>query len=570
MSPEVQAARGSAPLLSDPSAGNIAAHLPVQAAARPDTRAIVLPRGRGRDGRREYAQASFRQLNETTDRYAHALKGLGVVRGDRVLILIKPGVELIAVIYAVFKLGAVAVFIDPGMGLKNLVAGIKLVAPMAFVGVSRAQAALTLLGRGALASVSVRALVGGGFGFGAVNLDQEAERASSEPFPLTDVDLTDPAAILFTSGSTGPAKGVVYEHGMFQAQVEHMRTVYGIAPGEVDLPGLPVFALFSVALGATTVFPDLDPTRPALLDPRLWVEEIHNHGVTYSFGSPAIWWPVMRHCQAEGLLLPSLKRVLMAGCPVPPALHEGLAKLLSPEARTHTPYGATEALPVSTIDGHALRETFAQTRAGAGVCVGRALPGVEIRIAAVSDGPLASWDEATILGEPGQRGEIVVAGPQVTKAYCELPEETAKAKIQDGERTWHRMGDLGYQDEAGRLWFLGRKAHRVEASGGRRMFPVACEAIFNEHERVYRSALVGLGEPGDQRPVMIVEPLPGQIPRGSAAVDTFFSELRSLGQAHPHTESIETFLTHFEFPVDLRHNAKIRREDLRDWAKGRA
>lgn len=564
-----QAEREQASPLSDPFAGNIAAHLPAQAEARPFTRALVIPRGRGKDGRREYAQVTFRQLNALTDRYAHALAGLGVSRGDRVLILVKPGVELIAVIYAVFKLGAVTVFIDPGMGLKNLVAGVKRVAPKAFVGVSRAQGALAILGRSALESVQVRALVGGGLGFGATDLDREAERTTGEPFPLADMSPTDAAAILFTSGSTGPPKGVVYEHGMFQAQVAHMRDVYGIAPGEVDLPGLPVFALFSVALGATTVFPDIDPTRPALLDPALWVEAIHNQGVTYSFGSPAIWWPVMRHCRAEGLKLPSLKRILMAGCPVPPALHEGLAELISPSARTYTPYGATEALPVSSIDGHALRETFARTRTGNGVCVGKPLPGVEVRIAAVEDGPLATWDEATLLGEPGQRGEIVVAGPQVTKSYCELPDATAKAKIREGERIWHRMGDLGYLDEEGRLWFLGRKAHRVEAAGGQRMFPVACEAIFNEHERIYRSALIGQGEQGSERPVIVVEALAGQAPSGKQATDALFGELKTLAQAQPHTAGIETFLLHPSFPVDLRHNAKIRREDLREWAKGR-
>lgn len=570
MSPagEVAESRTSADAEAPAAVANIAGHLPAQAAAQPFTRAIVSPRGRGARGEREYAQTTFAQLDALTDRYAHALRGLGVARGDRVLILVKPGAELVAVIYAVFKLGGVAVFIDPGMGLKGLVDGVESVAPRAFVGVSRAQGALAILGRRALRSVEVRACTGGGFGFGALDLDRLAAEASGDPFPCQDVSASDEAAILFTSGSTGPAKGVVYEHGMFQAQVAHMREVYGICPGEVDLPGLPIFALFSVALGATTVFPDLDPTRPAQHDPRLWVEEIENHGVTYSFGSPAIWWPVLRHCQAEGLRLPSLRRVMMAGCPVPPALHEGLAELLSPEAGTHTPYGATEALPVSTIDGRSLRETFEATRAGAGVCVGRPLPGVEVRIAGLSDAPAETWDALERLG-PGERGEIVVAGPQVTKTYWARPEATAQAKVREGERVWHRMGDMGYLDEAGRLWFLGRKAHRVEAACGARMYPVACEAIFNEHPAVYRSALVGVGERGAERPVIVVECHPAYGPRGGAAEAALAAELAALGAAHEHTRAIETFLFHGGFPVDLRHNAKIRREDLKLWAAKR-
>ncbi|HBP23379.1 MAG TPA: peptide synthase, partial [Planctomycetes bacterium] len=301
--------------LSANDAFNIAHHLPRQAAERPYARAVVIPRERGKDGRRAYAQATFLQLNQLCDRYAHALRAAGVERGQRVLILVKPGAELVAVIYAVFKLGAVAVFIDPGMGLKKLVECVARIEPAAFVGVSRAQAALALFGRRALETVKVRALVGGGLGWGALDLDQAARDlaalgAGGEPFEIAPTRASDTAAVLFTSGSTGPAKGVVYQHGMFQAQVDHLREVYGIEPGEVDLPGLPVFALFSVAFGATTVFPDMDPTKPAQHDPKLWVEAIEDHGVTYSFGSPAIWWPVARYCRERGIKLPSLRRVL--------------------------------------------------------------------------------------------------------------------------------------------------------------------------------------------------------------------------------------------------------------------
>lgn len=547
---------------SDPF--NIAHHLPRQAAERPYARAVVIPRERGKDGRRAYAQATFLQLNQLCDRYAHALRAAGVQQGQRVLILVKPGAELVAVIYAVFKLGAIAVFIDPGMGLGKLVECVSRIEPAAFVGVSRAQMALALFGRRALATVKVRALVGGGLGWGALDLDQAAQRASDQPFEIAPTTASDTAAVLFTSGSTGPAKGVVYQHGMFQAQVDHLREVYGIEPGEVDLPGLPVFALFSVAFGATTVFPDMDPTKPAQHDPKLWVEAIEDHGVTYSFGSPAIWWPVARYCREQGIQLPSLRRVLMAGAPVPPALHEQLAELLGPDARTHTPYGATEGLPVSTIDGQTLIETFAATREGAGTCVGRPLPGVDVRVIAIDDQPLASFEQAELLGS-GQRGEIVVAGRQVTQEYCELPEATAAAKIREGARIWHRMGDMGYLDDEGRLWFLGRKSHRVESAAGR-LYPVACEAVFNEHPRVYRSALVGIGERGAQTPAIVVEPQPGHFPRGAAARETFRAELAQLAQAHEHTRGIERFLFHESFPVDLRHNAKIRRGDLAVWA----
>jgi acyl-CoA synthetase (AMP-forming)/AMP-acid ligase II len=173
-----------------------------------------------------------------------------------------------------------------------------------------------------------------------------------------------------------------------------------------------------------------------------------------------------------------------------------------------------------------------------------------------------------VLG-PGERGEIVVAGPTVTRAYCELPEATAAAKIAgpDG-RTWHRMGDLGYLDDQGQLWFLGRKAHRVE-TGEETCFPVAVEAIFNEHPKVFRSALIGLSQEGARRPAVVIEPEEGGFPPSRAAREAFSAELRELGARHPHTAAIETFFFHRAFPVDLRHNAKIRRGDLAAWAAKR-
>ncbi|RMG09406.1 MAG: peptide synthase [Planctomycetota bacterium] len=545
---------------------NIAHHLPRQADERPHQRALVVARGRGRDGRTAYAQLTFAQLDALTDRTAHALRSTGVEPGDRVLILVRPGFELIASIYAVFKIGAVAVFIDPGMGLGPLARCVERIAPRWFIGVSRAHLALTLFGRRALRTVRGRFLVGGGPGLGAIDLDALAAACPPTPFPLAPTRADDTAAVLFTSGSTGPAKGVVYEHGMFDAQVRQLRAVYGIEPGEVDLPGLPIFALFSVALGATTVFPDMDPTRPAALDPARWVEFVQDHGVTYSFGSPAIWRRVVRHCQARGLQLPSLRRVLMAGAPVPPWLHEALlADVLAPGADTHTPYGATEALPVASITGRDLADSFARTRRGEGICVGQPLPEVEVRIIAVDDGPLASFDDARLL-PPGERGEVVVHGPTVTKAYCELPEATATAKLRDGKgRVWHRMGDVGCLDEDGRLWFFGRKAHRV-VTGSETLYPVAVEAIFDEHPRVFRSALIGLGDRPAQRPAVVVQPEEGAFPVSRAARAAFCEELRALGARFPHTAEIERFFFHRAFPVDLRHNAKIRRGELAAWA----
>jgi acyl-CoA synthetase (AMP-forming)/AMP-acid ligase II len=254
----------------------------------------------------------------------------------------------------------------------------------------------------------------------------------------------------------------------------------------------------------------------------------------------------------------------MAGCAVPPAVHERLETILSGDADTHTPYGATEALPVASASGRDLKETFAATREGAGTCVGRPLPDVQVRIIAIDDEPIEAWSGATALGI-GERGEIVVTGPTVTKEYCERPEATRAAKIKAEDGTlWHRMGDMGYLDPEGRLWFLGRKTQRVVTSEGT-LYPAACEAIFNEHPHVLRSALVGLGERGSQTAAIVVEPEPDAFPT-SNSLATFTAEVLALGAKHTHTAGIQRVLFHRGFPVDVRHNAKIRRGELAVWA----
>jgi len=257
----------------------------------------------------------------------------------------------------------------------------------------------------------------------------------------------------------------------------------------------------------------------------------------------------------------------MAGAPVPAAVHECLLRrVLAAGAETHTPYGATEALPVCSITGNEiLAETDGSSRVGAGICVGQPVPGVTLRIIRITDEAIPEWDESRCL-KPGEIGEIVVKGPMVTPAYFGLPEATAKAKIRDGDAIWHRMGDAGCLDDRGRVWFCGRKSHRVPTAAGV-LFTVPCEAIFNQHPDVFRSALVGIPTGNDSRePVMIIEAAKGKFPRTRGGRDRFTKELLELGAANPKTAGIQRVLFREVFPVDIRHNAKIRREDLAAWA----
>jgi acyl-CoA synthetase (AMP-forming)/AMP-acid ligase II len=375
------------------------------------------------------------------------------------------------------------------------------------------------------------------------------------------------AAIAFTSGSTGIPKGVIYRHGMFDAQIELLKTVLGIQPGEVDLALLYIFALFNPALGVTTIIPDMDPTRSAEINPAYVVESVRTHGVTNAFGSPTIWKIVTPYCIQHEIQLPSIQRIIMAGAPVPPELIRMLKDhVLAEDAQIITPFGATEAMPLTYIEGREiLAETASRTEEGRGMCVGYPLPGVDIRIIPITDTPIPAWDDSLPLSQ-GQIGEIVAKGPMVTRTYLNRPQKTAEAKIRQGEDVWHRMGDLGYFDAGGRLWFCGRKAHRVETEE-RRLYPVLCETIFNRHPRVARTALVGVGARGTQTPVLIIEPKPGAFPDTAADRERFERELLALGAEYDHTRSVQDIRFYpGTFPTDVRHNAKIQREKLTQWA----
>ncbi|MHB8808525.1 MAG: fatty acid CoA ligase family protein [Desulfobulbaceae bacterium] len=539
--------------MSMPQAGdcNIALALERVATAQAEQVGLVSRAGDG------YRSWTFGELQARVLDYVAALRQQGVSRGQRVMLMVRPSMEFVCLTFALFRLGAVVILIDPGMGFRNLLRCIGRVRPEVLLAIPVVQ----LLSRffpTPFRTVRNRICVGRSFGLLGVSLAGITPSAAGEeePFAAGPDDL---AAVIFTTGSTGPPKGVCYTHGIFHAQLELIRDYYGIRPGEVDQPGFPLFALFSTALGARAVIPEMNPAHPARVDARKFVRSILEQKVTYSFGSPAIWNVVSRYCLAQGLVLP-IRKVLMAGAPVPGELIDRVQRIMPPDGEIHTPYGATECLPiVSNTGAEILAETWQQSRLGRGTCVGRPLPGIMLKIIEPVTGPIASWEQVRELAADSI-GEIVVSGPVVTRAYDHDETETRAAKIADGARFWHRLGDMGYLDDQGRLWFCGRKAHRVLTAGGV-LYTIPCEAIFNEHPAVKRSALVGVGKAGAQRPVLIVE-----LAEGHKRTDRLMLELRALAQGNALTRSIETFLVHPAFPVDIRHNAKIFREKLALWA----
>jgi olefin beta-lactone synthetase len=534
---------------------NIAAHLPEMARQQPDATAIIFPR--------ENRRLSFSELDRLSDRIAVALIGIGICRGVRTVLMVTPSPEFFALTFALFKVGAVPVLVDPGLGIKNLKKCLAEAEPRAFIGIPKAHVARLLFGWGK-ESLRILLTVGPRAFWGGTTLSALIKRHQDDiPFSLAPTQKDDVAAILFTSGSTGIPKGAIYTHGNFAAQVEALRNVYGIEPGEIDLPTFPLFALFAPALGMTAVIPEMDFTRPGSVDPLKIIGAIQNYGVTTMFGSPALINRVSRYGAEHDVKLPTLKRAISAGAPVPAAVLERFSGMLNPGVQVFTPYGATEALPVCSIgSGEILGSTREITDAGGGVCIGRPVEGVRLEVIEISDDPIYYWDESLRV-PTGKIGEIIVQGAQVTRGYYNRPESDHLSKIQDPETGsfFHRMGDLGGRDEDGRVWFCGRKSHRVETALGP-LFTIPCEAVFNTHRMVYRTALVGVGAPGAMRPVICVE-----LEKGAKVDEKLLrEELLAIARDHIHTHSIETILIHPAFPVDIRHNAKIFREKLAVWA----
>jgi olefin beta-lactone synthetase len=542
---------------------NIAAALVERARERPNAIALIEQQNIIDASTIFVSRQTFRELDDESDRLARGLAKLGIARGMRTVLMVPPSLEFYALTFALFKLGAVVVLIDPGMGVKNLGVCLAEAEPEAFIGVTKAHLARIVLGWGKK-TIRHRVTVGLRLFWGGWSLRRVRREGEQGDPVLTATTADETAAILFTSGSTGVAKGVVYTHAIFLAQVEYLRSLYDIRPGEVDLPTFPLFGLFAPALGMTAVIPDMDFTRPGRVDPRRIYDPIQFDEVTNLFGSPALLRRVGFATRAKYAEMKSLRRVISAGAPVPVAVLRRWKTLLPPGVQVHTPYGATEALPVATIGSdEILAETAALTEQGKGVCVGRPVPRMEVRIIRISDEPIPIWADDLALSQ-GHIGEIVVRGPVVTRSYFNRPASTALHKIVDGDTFWHRMGDVGYLDEKGRLWFCGRKAHRVGSK-----FTIPCEGVFNAHPAVLRTALVGVPEP-----VLCVEIDPTlsrarRPDRNAASLKVFFEELRALGQPHEHTRDIATFLVHPAFPVDIRHNAKIFREKLAVWAARR-
>jgi len=545
---------------NDDSVINIAYYLKKNAHALPHKRAVVYPAGKDKSGRVAYAHLTFKQLDHESDIIAYGLNSVGINKGTRTIIMVNPSIDFFTLIFALFKTGAVPVVVDPGMGIKRMLVCFAKSSPEAFIGIPKAHI-LRIIRPKTFKNIKTFITVGKRWLWSGYTLN-DIRINSQKPYKIAATGKDDLAAILFTTGSTGPAKGVEYTHGIFDTQVNNILSCFDIQEDEIDLPTFPLFALFDPALGITAVIPDIDPTKPALADPEKIIEPIINQGVTNMFASPALLNNVGRYAKEKNIKFPSLKRVVSAGAPVSLSNIKVFSSLLPKGSEIHTPYGATEAMPISSIKSdEILKETGKLSDKGYGICVGRPIDDIQVAIIKIDDSPIKKWSDSLLLPD-GEIGEIVAKGDNVTKHYFNHPLSEIFAKIKDNNSFWHRMGDLGWSDSKGRIWYCGRKSHRV-ITENETFYTIPCELIFNTHPKVFRSALIGVGPKSKQNPVICIE-----LENDKHELDLKRTEKEILEIASDNiiTKNINKVLFHNSFPVDIRHNSKIFREKLVSWA----
>lgn len=523
---------------------NLVEALAESARQQPDTIALKIPFREKSE--LFYKNRSFVVMHHEVDLLATYLFSQKLSKGKKVLILLPPGEDLLISVFALLRLGAIPVIIDPGMGIKNFIACTRKTQPDFLLASPKARLPLVLLKYW----MKLKKVI-----FVSEKLKRKLREQNFVCHVQQDVDGDAIAAVLFTSGSTGAPKGAVYTYNDFNAQIEVLKQLFNIQSGEVDLPLLPVFSLYNPALGLTTVIPEMNPSHPSHLNPAYVVIALQRCDVTHSFGSPRLWTKIANYCEINGFSFPVLKRVFLAGAPVHPNLLKRVQALL-PNGTVYTPYGATEALPIACISAQeVLEETYQQTLAGKGTCVGKLVDGVEVRILPISDEAMDSLPEEVPQGEIG---EIVVHATYISKSYLNNPEATQMAKINVNGKIWHRMGDLGYKDSQGRLWFCGRKVERV-VTEQKTYYTDCCEAIFNAHEEVFRSALIAFNNKGNVFPAMVIE---AKQKLSKAGKEDLLKALRLYAKTCSETADIQYFAIFQNFPVDVRHNAKIHRLTL--------
>jgi acyl-CoA synthetase (AMP-forming)/AMP-acid ligase II len=489
---------------------------------------------------------SYNDVLEEARIFSRGLESCGLAPGMRTALMSPPDADFFPFALALLKFGIIPVLVEPAIGIKKLGEIFAEAQPEIFIGNGLTHA-LRVVFEWGKKTVKHRLTVA-----------HVRRRGLNAPQSFIDLSpVPSSAAIIYTSGSTGLPKGAVYTQENLSAQLQLLRDAFHITPDEIDLPAFPLYALIDLFLGVTSVIPDITFPIPRKTNPAKVIDAIQEFHVTNMFASPVVLDILAEYGAARAVKLPSLNRIITAGAPASINLQRHFRQLLEERTDLFGIYGATETLPIAKIES---REIFAlqeRTTRGAGICLGKPLAGVTVRIVPITEEAFEEWNDS--FAEPANVvGEIVVQSSATTRAYFNRPESNRAAKIPHGQEIFHRMGDVGYFDNDGLLWYCGRKSHRVTTPDGV-FFTEQIEHIFNAHPQVFRTALVGV----DGQPVLWVE----LKKRAHVNADTIRHELMELASGHSQAATIKTFLFMKKFPTDVRHNSKIIRERLAELAK---
>lgn len=502
-----------------------------------------------------YERFTYAELSRRAESLAVGLRSIGVQEGTLCSFMVPPCFESLVIGVALWRIGAVTVGIEPhSHGLRRVARCLAKVGPEVFIGTPRAHAGRIAFGWGK-DTIRTNIMVARSAPPGMRTLESLIGEPVAEPRAAA-VAPEDPTVIAFTTGSTGEPKPTVLRQRNFASLIAKVKQQWGFREGDrvVDMPTFPMFWIIGLSTGGTVVVPPMDFTvhGPGDADPARLIRTIGDCGVESMFASPALLENLADHARREGMTIPSLRRIVAGGAEIQGPLFAKVKAVLGPDAEMYSDYGATEALPVSEIAGTTvLEETWPLTEQGHGVCAGPPLPGVEVRIIEATDGVIPGIAAAQEL-PVGAVGEIIVRSPHISEDYYRAPDATAENKIPDGDLAWHRIGDLGWLDDSGRLWLCGRKSHRVRTATGD-LYPLRCEPVFNAHPAVRRSALVGVEYQGRIVPTICIER------SSSVAAADLEVELLDLAASLAATRPIERVVFMDRLPVDQRHNAKIDR-----------
>lgn len=544
------------------------------------------------NNKQNWETLTYRDILDRSNRFFLGLQACQLTPGMTAALMTPPSADFFPFALALLKFGIVPIILDPAVGLKKVGEMLTESQPDIFIGNTLTHT-LRIFFRWGKSSVKHTLTI--------ENVKRQTFNVRPQ-LPITNLQLPNTAAIIYTSGSTGLPKGAVYTQENLAAQLDLLKNTFQITPDEIDLPAFPLYALIDLLLGVTSVIPDINFPVPGKTDPAKVISAIQKFHVTNMFASPVVLDLLSSFAEnnvssSHPILLSSLKRIITAGAPATLDLQRRFRHLLADHTSLYGIYGATETLPIAKVES---REIFAleeKTKNGAGICLGKPIEGVTVRIIPITDEPIAEWQDALEV-EKNVVGEITVQSEATTRGYihrddanriskilchtctgvrrkcCEegaFPDEAisgleqgiASGKRQERPRNdknveiIHRMGDVGYFDDEGRLWYCGRKSHRVITKDDV-MFTEQNENIFNAHLQVYRTALVGV----DGEPALWVELEKGM----KANEEKVIAELKTLAASHPQASRIQTFLFFKKFPTDVRHNSKIIREKLADLA----